>query len=425
MQLRKKTQPSPEWLQQLPYKARKLEERLYRSASSLEAYLDERTLKNRLKKLARVITKQFLEAKRHRRLSRSSVSSTASTISGASFSSGSFRNSVPSLRDSITSQASADSMRSLSDSLTRGTTLVTPHTSSMNIHDNTAAAKQQANMASLTALKSMPEAPYSKSNVLTGSPFPSAAAGSDLSELERQKEVNAQLQKQIMDNIRQQEELVRKIQASGGNATASTAPAVAAASPSMPAPGGANQTNGNATQQGQQQRHSLTGFNMLHAAPPGINPGLMAAQAAFFNNSMASTAAGGAVGAFPPGAMASLVQTPALSNSLLAMNNHNLLQQSLAQGSQSLAAAQQRQFNFLRGSAFLANQSMMAMAMQPTATVPILPSAAATPAASLSMSMPPPNMQRNSATSVSLKEAAKKSHDDSSNAPLSPGSFNW
>jgi hypothetical protein len=56
--------PSQKWLQQLPHKARKLEELLYSTASSVEAYIDRTTLKVRLQKLAAQIAQQHQQSKR-------------------------------------------------------------------------------------------------------------------------------------------------------------------------------------------------------------------------------------------------------------------------------------------------------------------------------------------------------------------------
>jgi hypothetical protein len=50
-------------LKELPYKAKKLEDQLYKTASSLKDYLDKATLKHRLKKVAHAITSQFKNAK--------------------------------------------------------------------------------------------------------------------------------------------------------------------------------------------------------------------------------------------------------------------------------------------------------------------------------------------------------------------------
>jgi len=73
----RKHNPSQKWLLELPYKARKLEEQLYRTAPSFEYYIDRSTLKQRLKKVATAITFRFRDAKR-KSLTRRSSSITGS-----------------------------------------------------------------------------------------------------------------------------------------------------------------------------------------------------------------------------------------------------------------------------------------------------------------------------------------------------------
>ena len=70
----RKVNPTEKWTKELPYKARKLEEQLFKSSPSLEAYLDKSTLKHRLKKVAHAITSQF-------RLSKDGKKKTSSTTS--------------------------------------------------------------------------------------------------------------------------------------------------------------------------------------------------------------------------------------------------------------------------------------------------------------------------------------------------------
>lgn len=69
----RKVNPTEKWVKELPYKARKLEEQLYRTASSLEAYLDKSTLKHRLKTVAHAITSQFRLAKDGRKKTQSGM----------------------------------------------------------------------------------------------------------------------------------------------------------------------------------------------------------------------------------------------------------------------------------------------------------------------------------------------------------------
>jgi len=56
LQERKKEPCHKSWLQELPHKALRLEKHLYKSAPTLEAYMDESTLKHRLRKVANAIT---------------------------------------------------------------------------------------------------------------------------------------------------------------------------------------------------------------------------------------------------------------------------------------------------------------------------------------------------------------------------------
>jgi len=56
LQDRKKGPCQKSWLQELPHKALRLEKHLYKAAPSLEAYMDETTLKHRLRKVANAIT---------------------------------------------------------------------------------------------------------------------------------------------------------------------------------------------------------------------------------------------------------------------------------------------------------------------------------------------------------------------------------
>jgi hypothetical protein len=67
----RKSNPTDKWIKELPYKARKLEEQLYKTAPTLEAYLDKATLKHRLKKVAHAITSQFRLSKQKPHMSAS------------------------------------------------------------------------------------------------------------------------------------------------------------------------------------------------------------------------------------------------------------------------------------------------------------------------------------------------------------------
>jgi len=417
LQIRKKTQPTKEWLQQLPHKARKLEERLYRNATSLEAYLDRNTLKSRLKKLARIITKQFLETKRlrghqHFKSLRSSETSfsTASTAARVSFASSiaSSRDSMMS-RGSMTSSASMESLRrNLRDaSMSRSSILSTASelnpdeqrrkssllpesmasvlqnssvlglplqqqqqqislnnsqvslgegsgsVSNNSISNNTAMNDNSGGSGSpgmAPASSSAANHGQSPTNMLAGQPANNSNTNAiitnnesqqkqgpyNVSELERQKAVNAQLEKQIMENIRQQEEMVRQMQGRGtpnggpSQPQSSTLPGQPQQPPgpqlqqqqqqqtqvSQLGTGGAGAASANsaaaltsalqAAAARNQMQNNLMAANTANQQPPHLhnNPNFMAAQNSFFNPALAMGQTGqtplGQV-AFPPG----------------------------------------------------------------------------------------------------------------------------
>jgi len=64
MLVTRKSNPSRKWMTELPSKARKLEDRLYRSSLSFEEYMDTKTLKSRLMKVAKGITLKHRNARR-------------------------------------------------------------------------------------------------------------------------------------------------------------------------------------------------------------------------------------------------------------------------------------------------------------------------------------------------------------------------
>jgi len=60
MLMDRKQNPTKKWLKELLYRARIVENQLYKTAPSLKAYLDETTLRYRVKKAAHtIITSQF------------------------------------------------------------------------------------------------------------------------------------------------------------------------------------------------------------------------------------------------------------------------------------------------------------------------------------------------------------------------------
>ncbi len=170
LQARKKAVPSPEWMLQLPHKARKLESRLYKSAASLEDYLDRTTLKPRLQKLAKSIVKEF-----------TSQSKLAKKKSAP--------NETP-----LPEPSDAKVPPPVAPEPTAANTTLPPPTS-IPISVATVPQPIPGNM------------PVSRNS--------SISSKNSISEIERQKAVNAKLQEEIMDNIRRQQELVRRLQNTG------------------------------------------------------------------------------------------------------------------------------------------------------------------------------------------------------------------
>lgn len=170
LQARKKTAPTKEWMQQLPHKARVLEDRLYRKAPCLEAYLNRSTLKNRLRTLAVTITAHY-----------------KTTTKGRTHSKRSSTGSVPSVN--------SDTGISHRDSVT-ATSLGSPSSQGISLDAELMAAA--AGQGSQNGSR-----PMSNNKVVP----PEVA----MSELARQKQVNEELQQQILANIRQQQQLVHSI----------------------------------------------------------------------------------------------------------------------------------------------------------------------------------------------------------------------
>lgn len=171
LQARKKTAPTKEWMQQLPHKARVLEDRLYRKAASLDGYLNRTTLKNRLRTLAVTITAHYKTSGKSRKKSkRSSIGSEPSTSSEGPH------------RESVSSNMGPPAQVSLQAQLL--------------------SAGGQASEDGVPSSGQMNMPPDGQDVV------PPALA---MSQLARQKAVNEELQAQILSNIRQQQQLVHNI----------------------------------------------------------------------------------------------------------------------------------------------------------------------------------------------------------------------
>jgi len=63
----RKKDPCQKWLQELPHKALRLEKHLYKAAPTLETYMDENTLKSRLRKVANAVVSHVRLEKANRR----------------------------------------------------------------------------------------------------------------------------------------------------------------------------------------------------------------------------------------------------------------------------------------------------------------------------------------------------------------------
>jgi hypothetical protein len=373
LQERKKTVPSQEWLRQLPHKARKLEERLYRNSTSLEAYLEKKTLKTRLKKLARIITNQFEEAKKRRilgtdrgsfasvlgwnqhpnagilmrqRNSEVSTASAASVSSMASLAASSVNSShSQSLRDSFSTANSLDTLRSFRESLVRGPAMTTSDMSNENhlgsdgvsslasvsgpeptnartspptaaplgsdgpetlpeVHSVDRDAKSRTKATSSPTIAAFSSSQTNSINQLTtgdgnkntcmnSSPSQSGTGSDELLNgvTHEQPPVNAQLRQQILENLRRQEELTRRIQAhqlsNGINGAPLGHPSSAAYATNPGMPGGAVPGFASASHFPLSNLHSMAGSinpNQHYVSGLQLHPGSVMAAALLSRN---------------------------------------------------------------------------------------------------------------------------------------------
>jgi hypothetical protein len=237
-------------------------------------------------------------------------------------------------------------------------------------------------------------------------------------DLERQKAINANLQQQILENIRRQEELVRQMQERG------QAPAPSTVSS---APGSGNMPDARAMQmagqqmQGNNMHMQGNGMNSMAGAPYGMN--FNAAQNGYnrqelgggqYNPVNPFQGQQGAMGMESP--MASLEHSAAvMSNSnqqlarIMAANpSPQQLSRLLAANPNLYASMQQQQQQ---------HQSMV----QPYG-------ASSAPVGGYHPSMPPPNSTNSAPASPSnMGNRGNGNGDDSllPDSPLSPGSFDW
>mmetsp|Transcript_15215 Transcript_15215/g.33294 ORF Transcript_15215/g.33294 Transcript_15215/m.33294 type:complete len:611 (+) Transcript_15215:122-1954(+) len=210
---RKKTEPSEEWIKQLPHKARKLEERLYRSAPSLRAYQDLSTLKTRLLRVARDITKRYNGMK-----TRHSISSSRGSIRRGS--SVSMSTTLSSLRNSLSSQ----SQGGYRDSISAGALNQQMAAFSNSLSIPSSVDARNNSVGSRPSLKALSEEMLSGRS--RGGATSTSLEGSDQSQkmnksqsneptsmIEQQKALNEKLRLEIEQNLRTQNELFQKMKA--------------------------------------------------------------------------------------------------------------------------------------------------------------------------------------------------------------------
>jgi len=512
LKYRKKTQPTKEWIYQLPHKVRRLEERLYRNAPSLEAYLDKATLKFRLKKLAGIIAKQFTEARRRRRASSLSTASTGTIFAGldrSSFLSRGSRSSTAGsaigLRDSITS---IDSLRSLRESLAQGTNLdsesggqtsektnrttAAPAPSSgqsgpvpsmiavsMGEADknankdkngeganNPSGGNKRMDSSSAAAMQNFPattlsmptqQQPQQQQNSKDSSQnsFTMQQSSSNFSALQRQQQVNDHLQKQLMENMRQQQAIYREMQSKSSSNGGSTMPSnmmSSQMSSSMPRGSFAGNGNGQMIQMKQPgQGPSMQMPGLINSTSMQGYAGMNASASsqafmAAMGNGMGSMINDGSGGRGP----FSVGMNGMNGNGVQSMTSQNqgstnmmgMQQAYLSFGQRTNASTQQaHQLSLLQGSsAMFQNQQMMqsgSMMSQtssmgrPNHNIIPLVGAPVTGGNAANATMPPPpslggqNQRGSMGQSKSQGAAKNPSGFQDQSAPLSPGSFDW
>jgi hypothetical protein len=211
MLLARKQNPTKEWLKELPYKARKLEEQLYRGAPTLQDYLDKVSLKYRLKRVAKNIVTQYRQARARRASSLKGMSSSYSMASNpASFLAtqdttprqsnikslanhpGAFQSNDP--------RSSISSMRSSSSSTASGLAAF-----SMMNGDHQGRRRSSTGASLDVSAFSQASQATNRMGVTSNGGMMSHAT------VEEQQLANQKLQQQILENIRQQQQLMREL----------------------------------------------------------------------------------------------------------------------------------------------------------------------------------------------------------------------
>lgn len=196
----RKQNPTQKWLKELPYKARKLEEQLYKSASSLEAYLDESTLKHRLKKVAYAITSQFHIAKGG---TKKKKQGTSAVTSGSSIGQSTSSNQPVQQPTQFDRRLSVDPQGDANGE--GGMSFENKNEGAMSLDDKGGGGSNAINVS--------------------GSDGGGGGGGGGLSAIEQQQQANQKLQDQILENIRQQQEIMKNLMANNNSGGANSSDA--------------------------------------------------------------------------------------------------------------------------------------------------------------------------------------------------------
>jgi hypothetical protein len=404
----RKQNPTEKWRNELPYKAKKLEEQLYKTAPSLKEYLDKDTLKERLKQVARAITSQYRFAK-----GKSSLPSSKRISKRGSDSSFGSVISIPSRRNSL-SNTSGDG----------------------------------------NAIFNM---------------------SGDLAAIERQNQVNAKMQEEMLERIRNQEmllNLMKSMNQQGGNQAQITSEQMIAAS---------RVSQGNPLASAMGISHQMAGqlggingaFGVMHNPMGGMNNvmgmNVTSMNAPSFNGNGGINAGGmnvGSMGIVGSGMNMGSMNTGVLniggvSNigefnplglnaggpSLGVMNGNanplvlqQLLQQQYMAGSQQSPAPGQMSMNFrnpLNGqtnpaamdatalmSSSMGSYTGASLPASISSGIPALPLAVSS---GVNPSMPPPSVNASSRSSFTSDSGMNSSfpQDGGTDLSLSPTSFKW
>ena len=300
-----------------------LENQLYKSATSLEAYLDRSTLKSRLGKLASAITAHYKQVMQNRRPDASKQQNNDTAVGGSANSVGSLPESIaplPNLKRQI-----SESVASSKTSLPIAPTAKIRREQSDSVIPSSSSSSFPAGASSTSSLP-VPGGGLSGANINEGSinmPISNSLDGGNpliqnninvnntfqnsnnnmaltngaagISALANQRATNEQLQQQILENIRQQQELVRRI--NGGNNAGTQNMTATAGQMSMMNPvgngigmmGGGVGMNPALNQQLQQQQQRLIMMQQQMRAAGGLgmsNVAAMQQQMMMANNNM-------------------------------------------------------------------------------------------------------------------------------------------